>query len=226
MGYSFWLKARVLLYAPSHRQDNTYHGLCYTSRGTLARTRNSSMGPPHEGSIQRPIAPWVNALTTELHLAPLTVTISRKEKQIWQIKKSRIAENSHQWYTDAPWPVPVRAPGPAHRWSWCWVPARAWSAACPALRSDWPAPPRTPSTPRTSCPLGGTAPRTQPGCSPTGAGSIPALAACSVTPSGSQLRCSFCQIWASFLRPLEGKTVKKENTILVFLIILFLCYTK
>ena len=23
----------VLLYAPSHRQDNTYHGLCYTSRG-------------------------------------------------------------------------------------------------------------------------------------------------------------------------------------------------
>ena len=24
----------------------------------------------HEGSIRRPIAPWVNALTTELHLAP------------------------------------------------------------------------------------------------------------------------------------------------------------
>ena len=24
------------LYAPSHRQDNTYHNLCYTSRGTLA----------------------------------------------------------------------------------------------------------------------------------------------------------------------------------------------
>ena len=30
----------------SHRQDNTYHGLCYTSRGALAGTRNSSMGPP------------------------------------------------------------------------------------------------------------------------------------------------------------------------------------
>ena len=28
--------ARVLLYALSHRQDNTYHGLCYTSRGSLA----------------------------------------------------------------------------------------------------------------------------------------------------------------------------------------------
>ena len=31
MGYSFRLAARVLLYAPSHRQDSTYHGLCYTS---------------------------------------------------------------------------------------------------------------------------------------------------------------------------------------------------
>ena len=27
MGYSFRLTARVLLYAPSHRQDTTYHGL-------------------------------------------------------------------------------------------------------------------------------------------------------------------------------------------------------
>ena len=31
IGYSYRLTARVLLYAPSHRQDNTYHGLCYTS---------------------------------------------------------------------------------------------------------------------------------------------------------------------------------------------------
>ena len=62
IGYSFWLTARVLLYAPSHRQDNTYHGLCHTSCGALAGTRNSSMGPPHEGSIRRPIASWANAL--------------------------------------------------------------------------------------------------------------------------------------------------------------------
>ena len=41
IGYSYRLTARVLLYAPSHRQDNTYHGLCYTSRGALAGTRNS-----------------------------------------------------------------------------------------------------------------------------------------------------------------------------------------
>ena len=46
MGYSFRLAASVLLYAPSHRQDSTYHGLCYTSRGTLTGTRNSSMSPP------------------------------------------------------------------------------------------------------------------------------------------------------------------------------------
>ena len=57
LGYSYRLTASVLLYAPSHRQDSTYHGLCYTSRGALAGTRNSSIGPPHEGSIRRPIAP-------------------------------------------------------------------------------------------------------------------------------------------------------------------------
>ena len=48
IGYSFRLTARGLLYAPSHRQDSTYHSLCYTSRGTLDGTRNSSMGPPQE----------------------------------------------------------------------------------------------------------------------------------------------------------------------------------
>ena len=35
MGYSFQLAARVLLYSPSHRQDNTYHGICYTSLSVL-----------------------------------------------------------------------------------------------------------------------------------------------------------------------------------------------
>ena len=38
------LAARVLLYASSHRQDNTRHGLCYTSCGALAGTRKNSMG--------------------------------------------------------------------------------------------------------------------------------------------------------------------------------------
>ena len=42
IGYSYRLTARVLLYAPSHRQDNTYHDLCYTSRGALTATRNTA----------------------------------------------------------------------------------------------------------------------------------------------------------------------------------------
>ena len=46
MGYSFRLTARVLLCAPSHRQDSTYHGLCYTSRGALAGTRNNALLSP------------------------------------------------------------------------------------------------------------------------------------------------------------------------------------
>ena len=42
IGYSFRLIARVLLYAPSHRQDSTYHDLCFTSRGALAGMRNAA----------------------------------------------------------------------------------------------------------------------------------------------------------------------------------------
>ena len=76
IGYSYWLTARVLLYAPSHRQDNTYHGLCYTSRRALAGTRNSSMGPPHEGSIRRPTAPWANTLLLSYVPLPLLQNVS------------------------------------------------------------------------------------------------------------------------------------------------------
>ena len=65
MGYSFRLAARVLLYSSSHRQDNTYHGLCYTSRGTLAGTINSSMAistthreRSYHGAISRSVMGW------------------------------------------------------------------------------------------------------------------------------------------------------------------------
>ena len=82
IGYSFRLAARVLLYAPSHRQDNTYHSLCYTGCGALAGTRNSSMGPPHEGSIWRPIASWANALP--LSYVPLPgKTVSMQAQSYW-----------------------------------------------------------------------------------------------------------------------------------------------
>ena len=84
IGYSFQLTARVLLYAPSHRQDSTYYGLCYTSSGALAGTRNRSMGSPHEGSIRRPIVPWANALTTELHLAPRAPVTSGTSSSGWR----------------------------------------------------------------------------------------------------------------------------------------------
>ena len=86
MGYSYRLTVRVILYAPSHRQDNTYHGLCYTRRGALAGTRNSSMGPPHEGSIRRPTAPWANALP--LSYVPLLGIVSNaitRKIYCWQI---------------------------------------------------------------------------------------------------------------------------------------------
>ena len=39
IGYSYRLTARVLLYAPSHRQDNTYHCLSYTSRDYRIKTQ-------------------------------------------------------------------------------------------------------------------------------------------------------------------------------------------
>ena len=39
-----FLISKAFFYAPSHRQDRTYHDLCYTSRGALTRTRNSSIG--------------------------------------------------------------------------------------------------------------------------------------------------------------------------------------
>ena len=45
-GLLFSISSKGSFISISHRQDSTYHGLCYTSLGTLARTRNSSMGPP------------------------------------------------------------------------------------------------------------------------------------------------------------------------------------
>ena len=51
------LAARVLLYEQSHIQDSTYHSLCYICRGTLAETRNRSMGSCHDGPMRQPIAP-------------------------------------------------------------------------------------------------------------------------------------------------------------------------
>ena len=102
-GLLFRLIAMVLLYAPSHRQDCTYHGLCYTSRGALAETRNSSMGPPHEGSIQRPIAQWANALTKELHLDrvdSLVVIWENKQHYKYSRNSSKCHGGSRKQWSD------------------------------------------------------------------------------------------------------------------------------
>ena len=57
IGYSYRLTARVLLYAPSHRQDSTYRGLCYTSCGALAWAHNKPV-PNSNKAWQKGIS-WI-----------------------------------------------------------------------------------------------------------------------------------------------------------------------
>ena len=42
----FLISSKGFLNALSHLHESTYHHLCYTSRGTLDGTRNSTMVPP------------------------------------------------------------------------------------------------------------------------------------------------------------------------------------
>ena len=65
MGESFRIRARVLLYAPSNRQDNTYHSLCYSSRSNGwnekylngSTIKDRSEDPSH---YERMLLPWSN----------------------------------------------------------------------------------------------------------------------------------------------------------------------
>ena len=57
MGYSLRLTARFIICASSHRQDSTYH-LCY-SRGGLAETINSSLGPQKRFKSEETVAQWI-----------------------------------------------------------------------------------------------------------------------------------------------------------------------
>ena len=84
MGYSFRLTARVLLYAQSHRQDSTYHGLCYTSRGALAGMRNSSMGPPWR--IDLTINRTMIERSYQLHLTPVCQKRKEGRKEMFYLK--------------------------------------------------------------------------------------------------------------------------------------------
>ena len=89
IGYSFRIAARVLLYASSNRQDNTYQGLCCTSRGALAGTRIILMDPPwridptthrtmsersHHGATSRSSAGMKSCLAVHATMTPTTVS--------------------------------------------------------------------------------------------------------------------------------------------------------
>ena len=90
MGYSFRLIARVLLYASSHRQDDTYHSLCYTSRGALAGTRNTKslevneclMTPQHK----KQIGYWVSL---EVNMYLRDVNLKHWSALLWRFLKGK-----------------------------------------------------------------------------------------------------------------------------------------
>ena len=75
IGYSFRLTARV----HTIPQTGLHIPRPLLHQWALAGTRNSSMGPPHEGSIRQPIAPWANALP--LSYIPLP---PKHEGSIWR----------------------------------------------------------------------------------------------------------------------------------------------
>ena len=81
IGYSFRLTSRVLLYAPSHIR--IAHATAFiTPVVEHWLTREIAQCIHHEGSIRRPIAPWANTLTTELHLAPVLQWMDSINEQI------------------------------------------------------------------------------------------------------------------------------------------------
>ena len=41
----FLISSKGSFICTTHRQESTYYGLCYTSRGTLPGTRTNSIGP-------------------------------------------------------------------------------------------------------------------------------------------------------------------------------------
>ena len=79
IGYSYRLTARVLLYAPSHRQDITYHGLCYTSRGALEREIAQCVHPMKDRSDDPPH----HERTSELRPAPPQLFIKYNNYIVW-----------------------------------------------------------------------------------------------------------------------------------------------
>ena len=74
MGYSFRLVAHVHLFA-----DRIIHTTAFVKPVVAHwQAREIAQWVHHEGSIRRSIAPWANALTTELHLA-LTIIMTNSQ---------------------------------------------------------------------------------------------------------------------------------------------------
>ena len=73
MGYSFRLAARVLLYVPSHRQDSTYHSLCYTGTTADGSTmKDRSDDPSHYERTLLPVfSQMIEILAIKRYMLPI-----------------------------------------------------------------------------------------------------------------------------------------------------------
>ena len=76
IGYSFRLAAWVILCASSHRQDNTYHDICYTSRGALAGSAHQRDNIPSGLGIYKYTAKKQQLFYVTLCQAAVSIKIS------------------------------------------------------------------------------------------------------------------------------------------------------
>ena len=91
--YSFQLIARVLIYEPSHRQDITYHSLCYTSCEARAGMKNSLMGPLW-GIDSMTDCIMSRRSTTELYL---TAWMNESMDEFYKCMDGQMAECMNGW---------------------------------------------------------------------------------------------------------------------------------
>ena len=87
MGYSFRLAALGSFICTTQRQDRTYHGVCYTSHGTLTGTRNSSMDPPRR--IDPCLVRSLNSVQFQTVMAPSVVSCFHQSSPSKRIPVSR-----------------------------------------------------------------------------------------------------------------------------------------
>ena len=108
MGYSFWLTARIILYAQSHR-------LCYTSRGALAGTRNMTEVTMLWQIIQT--CNWVYYLVNRFHITNLPSIFLTQPSVLSVHSRSPVCIcRSLHWKSVQPgyWMSPPDTPPPPH----------------------------------------------------------------------------------------------------------------